>query len=134
MALSDIIKPIITEKTMALGQSGQFTFLVKPSAKKHAIAKAIEILFKVKVTRVNILKNHGKTRSSGKTRLKHTTASKKKAIVTLEKGQSIEYFNLTDEKNKQKAKLLQTKAKTVKKTSKLKSFFSKKRLQRTQGK
>ena len=134
MALSDIIKPIITEKTMSLGQNGQFTFLVKPNAKKHAIAKAIEKLFKVNVTRVNLLKNHGKTRSSGKKRLNFTTASRKKAIITLEKGQSIEYFNLSDKETKAKVKASAKKETIIKKPSKLKSLFSKKRLQRTQGK
>lgn len=100
----DLLKPVITEKSMRLAQSGQFTFNVTLSATKNSVASAISNLFKVDVVNVNIIKLKAKTRRSGKRRLPSLSPSKKKAIVTLKSGQMIEYFELPKEKSKKNKK------------------------------
>jgi len=100
----DLLKPVITEKSMRLAQSGQFTFNVSLSASKASIAASVEDIFKVQVLDVNIIKLKAKKRRSGKRRLLSFSPSRKKAIVTLKSGQSIEYFELPKEKSKSKKK------------------------------
>ncbi|MBU1085559.1 MAG: 50S ribosomal protein L23 [Candidatus Beckwithbacteria bacterium] len=95
-----LIKPSITEKSFKLAQSGQFTFFVKKSASKHAIAHAIEELFKVNVIKVRTVKKAGKVKRSGKSKIAKKYSDQKKAIVTLKPGQMIEYFKLPEEKRK----------------------------------
>ncbi len=104
-----LLKPVITEKSITLAQTGQFSFLVRKESTKETIKKATEDLFKVKVIKVRLQTKPGKTKRSGKKRLPSKIKSFKKALVTLEKGQSIDYFKLPDEKGKSK------KTKTVKK-------------------
>ena len=88
-ALYDIIRnPVITEKSTMLGSENKYTFKVSPSANKPAIKKAVEELFKVKVTGVNVINSQGKIKRF-KGKLGQRAASKK-AIVTLEEGQSID--------------------------------------------
>ncbi len=48
-----IVKPVVTEKSIAQTAGAQYTFAVSFEASKHTIAEAIEKLFKVKVLRVN---------------------------------------------------------------------------------
>ena len=85
-----IIRPIITERSMAGTADKKYTFYVAPSANKIEVAKAIEEIFGVKVVRVNTLTVKPKTKRvryvAGKTR------SWKKAIVTLAEGDTIEVF------------------------------------------
>lgn len=85
----DIIRrPVITEKATQGGMYNQVTFQVDPSATKPEIKKAVEELFKVKVTAVNTLNQQGKTkRFRGRMgRRNHV----KKAIVTLAEGHAID--------------------------------------------
>ncbi|MDO4730525.1 MAG: 50S ribosomal protein L23 [Clostridia bacterium] len=87
-----ILKPIITEKSMACMQMKKYTFKVKKSANKIEIAKAVEEIFKVKVAKVNTLNVRGRLRRQGRTQ--GYTPSWKKAIVTLtEDSKSIEFFD-----------------------------------------
>ena len=77
-----ILKPVITEKTMTIAAEGKYTFLVAPSADKTEIANAVEKLFEVKVTGVNVANYDGKIK-----RLRNKpgkTASFKKAVVTID--------------------------------------------------
>lgn len=85
----DIIRtPVVTEKSTMGSEHGQVTFKVPTTAKKPDIKAAVEALFKVKVTRVNTLIQKGKTkRFKG---VKAFRSDTKKAIVTLEEGQSID--------------------------------------------
>ncbi|HOB91654.1 MAG: 50S ribosomal protein L23 [Bacillota bacterium] len=85
-----IIRPIITEKTTGLLDSGQYTFEVDKRATKHMIKDAIEEIFGVKVKSVNTMRYTGKRRRLGV----HEGKRKdwKKAVVTLEEGQRIELF------------------------------------------
>lgn len=84
-----IKKPLVTEKT-STNQSlfNQYTFEVEPHANKSEVKKAVEALFSVKVTKVNITVIPGKLRRflgrPGRSR------PRKKAIVTLKKGDAIE--------------------------------------------
>ncbi|NGX61554.1 MAG: 50S ribosomal protein L23 [Chlamydiae bacterium] len=67
-------------------------FLVRTSANKQEIAKAVEEIYKeknVKVTKVNTILTKGKPKKRGRAR-PGSTASYKKAIVTLEKGDRID--------------------------------------------
>ena len=86
-----IIRPIITEKTMGGMPNKKYTFKVAKSAGKIEIAKAVEEIFKVKVSKVNTLKVHGRFRRKGK--YQGYTPSWKKAYVTLRPdSKGIEFF------------------------------------------
>ncbi|MEM6682308.1 MAG: 50S ribosomal protein L23 [Pseudomonadota bacterium] len=85
----DIIQsPVITEKATMGSEFDQVTFKVAKTASKPEIKAAVEELFSVKVKAVNTLITKGKTkRFRG---IMGRRADVKKAIVTLEEGQSID--------------------------------------------
>ncbi|MCR5623985.1 MAG: 50S ribosomal protein L23 [Lachnospiraceae bacterium] len=87
-----ILKPIITEKSMAQNEFKCYAFLVNPLANKSQIKEAVEKMFDgVKVKKVNTLNAPGKNRRRG--RIMGTTAKTKKAYVTLtEDSKDIEIF------------------------------------------
>lgn len=95
-----LLKPIITEKSMALAQTGQFTFSVTRAMIKSQIKTTIESLFSVNVVSIRRLKLAAKMRRSGKTRQTRQVSPRFKAIVTLKPGQTIEYFELPEKKSK----------------------------------
>ena len=76
-----IVRPIITEKSMAGIAQKKYTFEVAKSATKIDIARAIEEVFEVKVKKVNTMNVRGQLRRQG--RSEGYTKSWKKAIVTL---------------------------------------------------
>ncbi len=77
-----ILKPLVTEKSMALMAEKKYTFLVHPEANKTMIKEAVEKMFDgVKVAKVNTMNRQGKTKRRGMTYGK--TAKTKKAIVQL---------------------------------------------------
>lgn len=83
-----ITSPHITEKATLGSEHGQVTFKVPMSATKPKIKQAVEVLFDVKVKGVNTLVQKGKTkRFKG---IEGRRASFKKAVVTLEEGQTID--------------------------------------------
>ncbi|BAR06260.1 50S ribosomal protein L23 [Scardovia inopinata] len=85
-----ILRPVVSEKSYANSDRGQYTFVVDPSANKVEIKQAIEEIFKVKVTSVNTLNRQGKTQ---RTRTGFgRRASQKRAIVTVAQGQTIDIF------------------------------------------
>ena len=86
----DVIKaPIITEKTATLSQNGNVvTFSVDSKANKTQIKQAVEKIFDVKVEKVNTVNVKPRKRRVG--RYAGLTNRKKKAIVTLKEGSSIE--------------------------------------------
>ncbi|MBS6860236.1 MAG: 50S ribosomal protein L23 [Clostridiales bacterium] len=92
MAAQDIIvRPIITEKSMAGLGMKKYTFEVAKSATKVDIARAVEELFGVKVSKVNTLNVRGHFRRQG--RSEGYTSAWKKAVVTLtEDSKTIEFF------------------------------------------
>ena len=83
-----ILSPVITEKSTLLSEQNKVVFKVADDASKDEIAAAVEALFKVKVTKVNTIVTKGKTkRFRG---IKGRRSDVKKAIVTLQDGQSID--------------------------------------------
>ena len=84
-----IIKPVVSEKSYNLIDNGKYTFEVDPRSNKTEIKQAIEVIFNVKVDKVNTLNRVGKTRRTkfGLGKRKDT----KRAIVTLKSG-SIDIF------------------------------------------
>ena len=87
-----ILKPIVTEKSMAAMGEKKYTFLVHTEANKSMIKEAVEKMFEgTKVKYVNTMNLDGKTKRRGMTFGK--TAKTKKAIVTLtEDSKDIEIF------------------------------------------
>lgn len=86
-----ILAPVITEKSMLLKEkNNQVTFWVDLNANKIEIKKAVEELFKVKVVDVQTIRVKGKPK--GSFRNPGRTSLRKKAIVRLAEGQSIEFF------------------------------------------
>ena len=83
-----IISPLVTEKSTNLSEQNKIIFKVNSKANKKNLKQNIEKIFKVNVTKVNIINK--------KTRMKTTRGKKvrvkgyKKAIVTLKKGQNID--------------------------------------------
>ena len=77
-----ILKPVITEKSMAGMSEKKYTFLVHPEANKTQIKEAVEKMFEgARVVKVNTQNYDGKTKRRGMTSGK--TAQRKKAIVKL---------------------------------------------------
>ena len=83
-----IVKPIITEKSIALQNQNVYVFEVLRSANKINIKQAIEEIFKVKVESVNTVNVHTKKKRVGK--YIGTTKSFKQAYVELKDGHSIQ--------------------------------------------
>jgi len=87
-----LLKPVVSEKSYALLESNQYTFIVHPSASKPEIADAVRTIFDVTVTRVNTLNRQGKKTRNRRTGKVGSKASTKRAIVTLAEGDSIDLF------------------------------------------
>ena len=89
----EIIKrPIITEKTTKLAETGVYTFEVDKRANKIEIANAIEEIFKVKVVAVNTINVLPKKKTVG--RYSGFKAAYAKAMVKLQAGDKIEGFTI----------------------------------------
>ncbi len=86
-----IIRPLITEKSTILKEKDhQYVFEVERRANKIEIKKAVEYLFKVRVTNVRTINVLGKVKRLG--RRFGRRPDWKKAIVTLREGDRIEFF------------------------------------------
>jgi large subunit ribosomal protein L23 len=89
-----IRRPIVTEKSSALtDDEGKYVFEVAKNANKIQIREAVEFIFDVKVEKVNTLIVPPKRGRRGRKWYMRTKAWKK-AIVTLEAGQTIELFDV----------------------------------------
>lgn len=79
-----IIRPIVSEKSYTLLETGRYTFEVHPTANKTQVKIAVEQIFGVKVTTVNTINRQGKRKRTraGYGQRKAT----KRAIVTLSPG------------------------------------------------
>ena len=94
--MSVIIKPVISEKANYLTDlRGAYSFLVNPKANKIEIKKAVEEAYGVKVADVRTMIYAPKVSAkyTKKGLQVGRTNSFKKAIVTLEKGQVIDFYN-----------------------------------------
>lgn len=85
-----ILKPVVSEKSYAASDRGQYTFVVAPDANKVQIKQAVEQIFNVKVTKVNTLNREGK-RTRTRTGYGRRVAQKR-AIVSVAEGQTIDIF------------------------------------------
>ena len=83
-----IVSPIVTEKATTLSDQSKVVFKVKSDATKPQIKEAVEKLFDVKVKSVNTLVTKGKVKMFRGTRGQRSDV--KKAVVTLEEGQTID--------------------------------------------
>jgi len=88
--MSVLISPHVTEKSsLAMQNHNQYTFRVRREATKTDIKQAVELMFDVKVSGVQVVNESGKTRRFGKTLGR--TQDWKKAYVSLAQGQAIDY-------------------------------------------
>ena len=92
MNIHDIIlRPLVTEKSNIGREEGNLvTLAVDPRANKHEIRRAVEALFEVDVVNVRTMRMPRKSRRVG--RFLGRKPVWKKAIVQLEEGQTIEFF------------------------------------------
>ena len=90
--ITDVLKkPVLTEKSLALqSEENKYTFDVDLNANKTEIKIAFETLFNVKFKKVNFMNVKAKAKRMG--RYEGKTNRRRKAIVTLAEGDSINYF------------------------------------------
>ncbi len=90
-----IRRPVVTEKSMTESElSNTYTFEVDPSANKVEIRRAVEALFGVDVVNVNTLRVAGKTRRRSYRHGTGRTAERKKAMVTLAEGNTLDVVEM----------------------------------------
>ena len=92
-----IVKPLVTEKMTAITekQNNMFGFIVRPEANKIEIKKEVEAKYNVNVVSVNTM-NYASKRKSSYTKagvIKGKTKAFKKAIVTLQEGETIDFYS-----------------------------------------
>lgn len=86
-----LLAPLVSEKTARLADSSrQYAFKVLRDASKPEIRQAVEKLFEVKVTNVQVAKVKGKVKRFGQTLGRRSDW--KKAYVTLAEGQDIDFM------------------------------------------
>ncbi len=89
-------KPIVTEKLTELGEKlKRYGFIVEKKANKIQIKKAVEDMYNVNVISVNTMVYGGKVKSRF-TKAGIITGRRnafKKAIVTLAKGEEIDFYS-----------------------------------------
>jgi len=83
-----LISPLITERSSLLREQNKYVFKVRDKSNKIEIKKAVQDMFGVKVSDVNIINIPRKKRKFG--RHEGYKAGCKKAVVTLQKGEKIE--------------------------------------------
>jgi large subunit ribosomal protein L23 len=87
-SFDSLLRPIITEKTSLVTEQGKAVFAISPKATKEDVQKAVEGIWNVKVTKVNIVNRHAKARRFRG--VKGRTAALKKAYVSLAEGNTID--------------------------------------------
>ena len=83
-----ILAPLLTEKSTNLSGENKIVFKVRKSANKKNLKNNIEKIFKVNVTKINIINKQNRTKFTRGRKVK--VSGFKKAIITLKKGQSID--------------------------------------------
>ena len=83
-----ILFPFVTEKTTNLSDQNKVVFKVPASANKKNLKTNIEKIFKVNVTKINIINKKNRIKLTRGRKVK--VSGFKKAIITLKKGQSID--------------------------------------------
>ena len=83
-----ILSPLVTEKTTNLSEQNKVVFKVPASANKKNLKSNIEKIFKVNVTKINIINKKSKIKLTRGRKVK--VSGFKKAVVTIKKGQNID--------------------------------------------
>ena len=83
-----ILSPVVTEKSTNLSELNKIVFKVPDGANKKNLKKNIEKIFKVNVTKINIINKQNRSKMVRGKKIK--ISGLKKAIITLKKGQSID--------------------------------------------
>tara|TARA_Y100000741_G_scaffold339741_1_gene300805 strand:- start:168 stop:470 length:303 start_codon:yes stop_codon:yes gene_type:complete len=83
-----VLSPVVTEKSTNLSQQNKITFKVPRKLNKKTIKKNIEKIFKVNVTKINIINKQNRKKIVRGRQVK--VQGYKKAIITLKKGQNID--------------------------------------------
>ena len=83
-----ILSPIVTEKSTHLSDQNKIIFKVPDNANKKNLKKNIEKIFKVNVTKINIINKKSRNKITRGRKVK--VIGYKKAIITLQKGQNID--------------------------------------------
>ena len=83
-----ILSPVVTEKSTNLSEQNKIVFKVPNGANKVNLKKNIEKIFKVNVTKINIINKQNRKKITRGKKIK--VPGYKKAIITLKKGQSID--------------------------------------------
>tara|TARA_B110000014_G_C19804529_1_gene417808 strand:+ start:301 stop:594 length:294 start_codon:yes stop_codon:yes gene_type:complete len=83
-----ILFPIVTEKSTNMSEQNKIVFKVPTTANKVNLKNNIEKIWKVNVTKINIINKKSRTKITRGKKVK--VKGFKKAIITLQKGQSID--------------------------------------------
>ena len=83
-----ILSPIVTEKSTTLSDQNKIVFKVPDNANKKNLKKNIEKIFKVNVTKINIINKKSRNKITRGRKVK--VMGYKKAVITLQKGQNID--------------------------------------------
>jgi large subunit ribosomal protein L23 len=83
-----ILSPVVTEKSTNLSEQNKIVFKVPRNANKINLKNNIEKIFKVNVTKINIINKPNRIKLTRGKKIK--VSGFKKAIITLKKGQSID--------------------------------------------
>jgi large subunit ribosomal protein L23 len=83
-------RPIISEKATLLQEGNKYVLEVAKETSKVQIKQAVELAFKVKVSKVNVITIPGKTKRMGRREV--TSSPWKKAVITLGPGDKISFF------------------------------------------
>lgn len=86
-----LLAPLVSEKNWKLQEKNKYVFKVHPHANKVQVKRAVEAMFKVKVTKVWVMNHLGKPRRR-KYWQQGRTQNWKKAIVQLAKDNRIEIY------------------------------------------
>ena len=83
-----ILSPMVTEKSTNMSEQHKVVFKVPNNANKKNLRTNIEKIFKVNVTKINIINKQNRIKLTRGRKVK--VSGYKKAIITLKKGQSID--------------------------------------------
>ena len=89
-----IVRPVVSEKSYTLLEDNVYTFEVHPSSSKPEIKDAVESIFGVSVIKVNTLNRKGKRMRNRRNNTFGKRPDRKRALVTLAEGDTIELFEV----------------------------------------
>lgn len=89
-----LLYPCVSEKSTLVSQHRQYVFFVLKKACRLRVQRAVELMFQVKVHKVNILNAKKRVANRRSGRKKITERDYKKAYITLKEGFSIDLENV----------------------------------------